>query len=156
VIKAEINARSGKPTPSPAVTGPVSLDPGQVAREITFDSVSTEFQTLRVILLDEDGVSARLEGKAKLLRQLRLEARAIDDLSAAFPAYVRLDHVNQTGNDIGLKGVATSLQAIAEAMAKLQQSALFPSVELRSTTEEKNAVRFELGVTVRGSSTAHK
>ena len=62
VIKAELNARTGKPTPSPAVTGPVSLDPGQVAREITFDSVSTEFQTPRVILLDEDGLSARLEG----------------------------------------------------------------------------------------------
>jgi beta-lactamase regulating signal transducer with metallopeptidase domain len=155
VIRAELKQPSGKSMIAPVLTDRVRLDHGQVAREVSLDSVRTDLRTTRVFLLDENAETTnRPDKRAELTQGLQLEASTLDDLLVAVPVYVRLESVQQTGTTLLIKGVTTSLPAIVDFMTKLQRSAWFTSVELRSTAEQNAGIAFDLAVTVLHPSTA--
>jgi len=92
-----------------------------------------------------------LEDKVNLIERLRAEqagpVHMLDEISKALPDFVWLSSLDQNGANLSMKGQTSGLTAVADFIANLQRSGWFPSVELKSTTEQNNVVTFEVGAT---------
>jgi type IV pilus assembly protein PilN len=90
-----------------------------------------------------------LEDKVNLIERLRAEqagpVHMLDEISKALPDFVWLTSMDQNGANLAMKGQTSGLTAVADFIANLQRSGWFPTVELKSTTEQNNVVTFEVG-----------
>src|SRR4051812_23119502 len=111
----------------------------------------TKLQAIKKQVDEFQAKKKTLEDKVNLIERLRAEqagpVHMLDEISKALPDFVWLSSLDQNGANLSMKGQTSGLTAVADFIANLQRSGWFPSVELKSTTEQNNVVTFEVGAT---------
>jgi len=120
----------------------------------------TDLQAVKKQVDEFQAKKKTLEDKVTLIERLRAEqagpVHMLDEISKALPDFVWLSSLDQNGANISMKGQTSGLTAVADFIANLQRSGWFPSVELKSTTEQNNVVTFEVGATFKDPAIADK
>jgi type IV pilus assembly protein PilN len=108
----------------------------------------TKLQTIKKQVDEFQAKKKELEDKVNLIERLRAEqsgpVHLLDEVSKALPDFVWLTAMEQNGGAITFRGSTTGLTSVADFISNLQRSGWFPSVELRSSTEQNNLVTFEV------------
>src|SRR5262245_14134549 len=108
-------------------------------------------QRLQAIKKQVDELQAKEETlrlKVKLIEDLKAAqggpVHMLDEISKALPDFVWLASMEQTGERVKFAGQSNSLASIAEFMSRLQETKWFTTVDLVTSTEDKNLVTFTL------------
>jgi type IV pilus assembly protein PilN len=111
-------------------------------------------QRLSAIKKQVDELQAKeetLKLKVKLIEDLKAAqggpVHMLDEVSKALPDFVWLSSMEQSGERIKFAGQSNSLASIAEFMSRLQETKWFTTVDLVTSTEDKNLVTFTLAAT---------
>jgi len=120
----------------------------------------TKLQAIKKQVDEFQAKKKELEDKVNLIERLRAEqsgpVHLLDEVSKALPDFVWLTAMEQNGAAISFRGSTTGLTSVADFISNLQRSGWFPSVELRSSTEQNNLVTFEVAANFQDPSVAAK
>lgn len=116
-----------------------------------------ETQQLRSVLSQVQKFEARkaqLQQRVSLIEQLRKGQSApvhvLDEISKSVPEYLWLTELTQTGNDFAMNGMTTSMTAVSDFIANLENTKWFRKpveiVDSQMTTDAKagDLIRFQL------------
>ena len=116
-----------------------------------------ETQQLRSVLSQVQKFEARkaqLQQRVTLIEQLRKGQAApvhvLDEISKSVPEYLWLTELTQTGNDFAMNGMTTSMTAVSDFIANLENTKWFRKpveiVDSQMTTDAKagDLIRFQL------------
>jgi type IV pilus assembly protein PilN len=92
-----------------------------------------------------------LKLKVKLIEDLKAAqsgpVHMLDEISKALPDFVWLTTMDQAGPSVKFGGQSNSLTSVAEFMSRLQETKWFTTIDLMSSTEDRNLVTFNLQAT---------
>ena len=118
---------------------------------------------LQAIKLQVDQFQQRkavLENKVLVIEQLRLAQKSpvhmLDEISKALPDFVWLTGMDETKGALRFQGQSNSLAAVADFISGLQRSGWFPQVDLGSSQEDQNIVKFTVTGTFKDPEVAAK
>jgi type IV pilus assembly protein PilN len=106
---------------------------------------------LQAIKVQVDAFQAKktlLENKVNLIERLKAEQKGpvhlLDEISKALPDFVWLTNLDETAGRVTLQGESNGLTSVADFISALQRSGWFPSMDLVSSDENNNIIKFNL------------
>jgi type IV pilus assembly protein PilN len=106
---------------------------------------------LQAIKVQVDAFQAKktlLENKVNLIERLKAEQKGpvhlLDEISKALPDFVWLTNLDENAGRVTLQGESNGLTSVADFISALQRSGWFPSMDLVSSDENNNIIKFNL------------
>jgi type IV pilus assembly protein PilN len=106
---------------------------------------------LQAIKVQVDAFQAKktlLENKVNLIERLKAQQKGpvhmLDEISKALPDFVWLTSLDESAGRVTLQGESNGLTSVADFISALQRCGWFPSMDLVSSDETNNIVKFNL------------
>lgn len=129
-------------------------------RIATLEARQRQLQAIKAQVDALEKKRATFQQKVDLIEKLKAEqsgpVHMLDELSKALPDFVWLSSMEQAGNAVKLSGESNGLTSVAEYMTALERTGWFPAVDLVSSTEQQNVIKFVLAANFRNPEVAKK
>lgn len=126
----------------------------------TLEARQRQLQAIKQQVDELERKRSTFQQKVDLIEKLKAEqsgpVHMLDELSKSLPDFVWLTTLEQSGNAVKLVGESNGLTSVAEYMTSLERTGWFPTVDLVSSTEQQNVVKFQLSASFQNPEVAKK